>query len=57
MQFDFYSTKSIIVKRGGSANLAKLIQDRNGTSVFIVTDPGILSAGLLDSTLSSRPIN
>jgi alcohol dehydrogenase class IV len=52
MQFDFYSTKSIIVKRGGSANLAKLIQDRNGTSVFIVTDPGILSAGLLDSTLS-----
>ena len=52
MQFDFYSTKSIIVKRGGSANLAKLIQDRNGASVFIVTDRGVLSAGLLDSTLS-----
>jgi len=52
MQFDFYSTKSIIVKRGGSANLAQLIQDRNGKSVFIVTDPGVLSAGLLDSTLS-----
>lgn len=53
MQFDFYSTKSIIVKRGGSANLAKLIQDRNGNSVFIVTDPGVLSAGLLDLTLSN----
>ena len=52
MQFDFYSTKSIIVKRGGSANLAKLIQDRNGSSVFIVSDPGVLSAGLLDSALS-----
>jgi alcohol dehydrogenase class IV len=52
MQFDFYATKSIIVKRGASANLAKLIQDRNGNSVFIVTDPGVLSAGLLDSALS-----
>lgn len=51
MQFDFHSTKSIIVKRGGSANLAKLIRDRNGSSVFIVTDPGVLSAGLLDSAL------
>lgn len=51
MQFDFHSTKSIIVERGGSANLAKLIRDRNGSSVFIVTDPGVLSAGLLDSAL------
>lgn len=51
MQFDFHSTKSIIVKRGGSSNLAKFIQDRNGSSVLIVTDPGVLSAGLLDSAL------
>jgi alcohol dehydrogenase class IV len=51
MQFAFHSTKSIIVERGGSANLAKLIQDRNGKSVLIITDPGVLSAGLLDSAL------
>ena len=53
MQFDFHSTKSIIVKRGGSSDLAKIIQDRNGSSVFIVTDPGVLSAGLLDYSLLS----
>lgn len=51
MQFDFHSTKSIIVERGGSANLAKLIRGRSGSSVFIITDPGVLSAGLLDSAL------
>ena len=46
MQFDFHTTKSIFLQRGGSANLAKLIQERGGKSVLIVTDPGVLSAGL-----------
>ncbi|NDA85273.1 MAG: alcohol dehydrogenase, partial [Burkholderiaceae bacterium] len=40
MQFDFHTTKSIFLQRGGSANLAKLIQERGGKSVLIVTDPG-----------------
>ncbi len=51
MQFDFHSTRSILVERGGSANLAKRIQERGGKSVLIVTDPGVLSAGLLNKAL------
>jgi len=51
MQFDFHSTHSIIVERGGSANLAKRIDERGGKSVLIVTDPGVLAAGLLKKAL------
>ena len=51
MQFDFHSTQSIIVERGGSAYLAKRIIERGGKSVLIVTDPGVLSAGLLNKAL------
>ena len=51
MQFDFHSTHSIVVERGGSANLAKRIVERGGKSVLIVTDPGVLSAGLLNKAL------
>ena len=50
MQFDFHSTRSILVERGGAANLAKIIQARGGKSVLIVTDPGVLSAGLLSQS-------
>ena len=52
MQFDFYSTHSILVARGGSAKLADKILERGGKSVLIVTDPGVLSAGLLDRVLA-----
>ena len=51
MQFDFHSTRSILVERGGSANLAKRIQERGGRSAMIITDPGVLSAGLLNKAL------
>ena len=51
MQFDFHSTRSIHVERGGSIHLAKKIQERGGRSVLIVTDPGVLNAGLLDKVL------
>jgi len=51
MQFDFHSTQSIIVERGGSAHLAKRIIESGGKSVLIVTDPGVLSAGLLNKAL------
>jgi len=50
MQFDFHSTRSILVERGGAANLAKIIQARGGKSVLIVADPGVLSAGLLSQS-------
>jgi len=51
MEFNFYSTHSIMVARGGSANLASKIQEQGGKSVLIVTDPGVLAAGLLDRVL------
>lgn len=51
MQFDFHSTRSILMERGGAANLAKRISERGGKSVLIVTDPGVVSAGLLDRAL------
>ena len=51
MQFDFHSTRSILVERGGAVNLAKRIQERGGKSALIITDPGVLSAGLLNKAL------
>jgi alcohol dehydrogenase class IV len=51
MHFDFHSTRSILVERGGASNLAKRLQERGYKSVLIVTDPGVLSAGLLDKAL------
>ena len=52
MQFDFHSTRSIHVERGGSVHLANKIQERGGRSVLIVTDPGVMNAGLLDKVLT-----
>lgn len=52
MQFDFHMTKSIFLQRGGSTNLANPMQERGDKSVLIVTDPGVLSARLLEKTLS-----
>ena len=51
MEFSFYSTHSIMVARGGSVNLASKIQELGGKSVLIITDPGVLAAGLLDRVL------
>lgn len=51
MHFDFHSTRSILVERGGASNLAKRLQERGYKSILIVTDPGVLSAGLLDKAL------
>ena len=51
MKFDFHSTRSILLERGGSSNLAKRIFERGGKSVLIVTDSGVLSAGLLTKAL------
>ena len=51
MKFDFHSTRSILLERGESSNLAKRIFERGGKSVLIVTDSGVLSAGLLTKAL------
>jgi alcohol dehydrogenase class IV len=52
MKFNFYSTHSILVERGGSSQLAKIIGERGGSSVLIVTDPGVIAAGLLDAAIA-----
>jgi alcohol dehydrogenase class IV len=51
MQFDFHSTRSILVQRGGSVQLAKMTRDQGARKVLIVTDPGVLAAGLLEKAL------
>jgi alcohol dehydrogenase class IV len=51
MQFDFHSTRSILVQRGGAAELAKITRDQGARKVLIVTDPGVLAAGLLEKAL------
>jgi len=51
MQFDFHSTRSILVQRGGSTELAKITRDQGASKVLIVTDPGVLAAGLLEKAL------
>ena len=51
MQFDFHSTRFILVQRGGSVQLAKMTQDQGARKVLIVTDPGVLAAGLLEKAL------
>lgn len=52
MHFDFHSTRSIVVERGGASNLAKSLQERSFKSVLIITDHGVLSAGLLNKSLA-----
>lgn len=52
MQFDFHSTRSILVQRGGSTQLAKITREQGASKVLFITDPGVLRAGLLEKSLS-----
>jgi alcohol dehydrogenase class IV len=52
LQFEFNSTKSIVVERGGAAKLAQRLQGMGFQSVLVVTDPGVHAAGLLTPTLN-----
>lgn len=45
--FEFHTAKSIVVEPGACAMLAPRIRHMGGRSVLIVTDPGVLAAGLL----------
>lgn len=51
--FEFHTTKSIIVERGSAARLAERIRDMNYQSVLIVSDPGVVNAGLLTTALAN----
>ncbi|PAU81965.1 alcohol dehydrogenase [Halovibrio salipaludis] len=46
--FTFNTTPSIAMASGGAASLAAYCRERGARSVFIVTDPGIIKAGLLN---------
>ncbi|NWL81157.1 alcohol dehydrogenase [Pseudomonas taiwanensis] len=47
----FNTTKSILIECGASRRLAASVRGMGCQSVLIVTDPGVLKAGLLDSVL------
>lgn len=52
-QFSFTTTRKIIVELGISARLAELCMEYQAKKVMIVTDKGIVSAGLLDAVIKS----
>lgn len=56
-EFVFTSCNKIILQDDSSANLWQLCQKRNVSRVLIVTDKGIVSAGLLDKVLQSLKTN
>jgi alcohol dehydrogenase class IV len=51
--FEFHTTKSIIVERGSAARLAERIREMNYQSVLLISDNGVVSAGLLSATLAN----
>lgn len=51
--FDFNSTASIAVERGGAQRLGSRLKQRGYKRILIVTDPGLVSGGLLDQPLAA----
>lgn len=51
LSFEFSSTKSIVVERGGAGRLAQRLQAMGFRSVLVVTDAGVQAAGLLNAML------
>lgn len=49
--FEFHNTRSLVVERGGAAKLHERIAAMGCRSVLIVTDPGLLAAGVLEGAL------
>lgn len=49
--FVFQSTKSILVEPGSSSRIGELVKSLGCTSVLLVSDPGVKSAGLLQAGL------
>jgi alcohol dehydrogenase len=50
--FEFNSTRSICVDRGGAVRLPRRLADQGFKSVLVVTDPGVQGAGLLAGFLA-----
>jgi alcohol dehydrogenase class IV len=53
LKFSFRTTKAILVEAGGAARIGDLVSDLGAASALIVTDKGIQSSGLLDSSIAS----
>lgn len=49
--FTFQSTKSLLMEPGASARIGELAKGLGCSSVLLVTDPGVMKAGLLQSGL------
>ncbi|RCW68531.1 iron-containing alcohol dehydrogenase [Pseudorhodoferax soli] len=51
--FDFNTTRSLSVMKGGARRLGERVRALGFRSVLIVTDPGLLAGGLLDGAIAS----
>jgi alcohol dehydrogenase class IV len=51
--FEFNSVRSLSVVRGGARRLAGRVAEMGRRSVLVVTDPGLIAAGMLDQALAS----
>jgi len=51
--FTFQSTKSLLMEPGASARIGELVKSLGCRSVLLVTDPGVMKAGLLQAGLNS----
>jgi alcohol dehydrogenase class IV len=50
--FEFHTTRSIIVQRGAAHRLGERVRVMGARSALIVTDPGVMGAGLLNDVLA-----
>jgi len=51
--FDFLSVKSLCVRRGGARDLLRLVRQLGARRPFIVTDAGLMKAGVLAPAMAS----
>ena len=49
--FTFNTTRSIVFRNGAAADLADIAGGLLGTSVLLVTDPGLRALGLCDQAI------
>lgn len=49
---EFHTTKAIVIERGASKKLAERVRAMGCRSALLVTDPGVLAAGLLEGALT-----
>ena len=52
-QFTFETTPKIICEQGASKRLGEIVRELGISKVFLITDIGLVKAGLIDSALSS----